>query len=134
MVTIGGANQSAMWLKNGRSSWIENSDYEDLEYTQMVASRPFKESDNSSKLVDSGVVTPSPLVQPWLKWKIAVSENEEVGRLWLTIQCTAIGVIEESDGSVHQALSLFRWSRSVNRQGLSEMAELMKSCGGDDSL
>ena len=62
--------------------------------------------------------------------KIAVSENEEVGQAMADNPRTAIGVIEESDGSVHYIV-IVSDGRTSESSGLTlyEMAELMKSYG-----
>ena len=58
--------------------------------------------------------------------KIAVSENEEVGQAMADNPRTAIGVIEESDGSVHYIV-IVSDGRTSESSGLTlyEMAELM---------
>ena len=62
--------------------------------------------------------------------KVAVSENEEVGQAMADNPRTAIGVIEESDGSVHYIV-IVSDGRTSESSGLTlyEMAELMKSYG-----
>ena len=62
--------------------------------------------------------------------KISVSENEEVGQAMADNPRTAIGVIEESDGSVHYIV-IVSDGRTSESSGLTlyEMAELMKSYG-----
>ena len=118
-----GANQSGYVIKNGQvyRDTDRNSDYEDL-----------KESDTTvQKLVDSGVVNTFAFGPTLVEnGKVAVSENEEVGQAMADNPRTAIGVIEESDGSVHYIV-IVSDGRTSESSGLTlyEMAELMKSYG-----
>ena len=94
--------------------------------------KTFNESDTTAqKLVDSGVVNTFAFGPTLVEnGKIAVSENEEVGQAMADNPRTAIGVIEESDGSVHYIV-IVSDGRTSESSGLTlyEMAELMKSYG-----
>ena len=129
-----GANQSGYVIKNGQvyRDTDRNSDYEDLAVYSDGSFKTFKESDTTAqKLVDSGVVNTFAFGPTLVEnGKIAVSENEEVGQAMADNPRTAIGVIEESDGSVHYIV-IVSDGRTSESSGLTlyEMAELMKSYG-----
>ena len=129
-----GANQSGYVIKNGQvyRDTDRNSDYEDLAVYSDGSFKTFKESDTTAqKLVDSGVVNTFAFGPTLVENdKIAVSENEEVGQAMADNPRTAIGVIEESDGSVHYIV-IVSDGRTSESSGLTlyEMAELMKSYG-----
>ena len=109
-----------------------------LQCTQMVASRPLTRAIQQLKNWSIQVWSiPLPLVNTFAfgptlveNGKIAVSENEEVGQAMADNPRTAIGVIEESDGSVHYIV-IVSDGRTSESSGLTlyEMAELMKSYG-----
>lgn len=103
-----------------------------LLFIQMVASRPLRRAIQQLKnLVDSGVVNTFAFGPTLVEnGKIAVSKNEEVGQAMADNPRTAIGVIEESDGSVHYIV-IVSDGRTSESSGLTlyEMAELMKSYG-----
>ena len=98
----------------------------------MVASRPLRKAIQRLKnwlipgVVNTFAFGPT-LVE---NGKISVSENEEVGQAMADNPRTAIGVIEESDGSVHYIV-IVSDGRTSESSGLTlyEMAELMKSYG-----
>ena len=121
-------------IKNGQvyRDTDRNSDYEDLAVYSDGSFKTFKESDTTAqKLVDSGVVNTFAFGPTLVENdKIAVSENEEVGQAMADNPRTAIGVIEESDGSVHYIV-IVSDGRTSESSGLTlyEMAELMKSYG-----
>ena len=129
-----GANQSGYVIKNGQvyRDTDRNSDYEDLAVYSDGSFKTFKESDTTAqKLVDSGVVNTFAFGPTLVEnGKISVSENEEVGQAMADNPRTAIGVIEESDGSVHYIV-IVSDGRTSESSGLTlyEMAELMKSYG-----
>ena len=129
-----GANQSGYVIKNGQvyRDTNRNSDYEDLAVYSDGSFKTFKESDTTAqKLVDSGVVNTFAFGPTLVEnGKISVSENEEVGQAMADNPRTAIGVIEESDGSVHYIV-IVSDGRTSESSGLTlyEMAELMKSYG-----
>ena len=129
-----GANQSGYVIKNGQvyRDTDRNSDYEDLAVYSDGSFKTFKESDTTAqKLVDSGVVNTFAFGPTLVEnGKIAVSKNEEVGQAMADNPRTAIGVIEESDGSVHYIV-IVSDGRTSESSGLTlyEMAELMKSYG-----
>ncbi len=129
-----GANQSGYVIKNGQvyRDTDRNSDYEDLAVYSDGSFKTFNESDTTAqKLVDSGVVNTFAFGPTLVEnGKIAVSENEEVGQAMADNPRTAIGVIEESDGSVHYIV-IVSDGRTSESSGLTlyEMAELMKSYG-----
>ena len=129
-----GANQSGYVIKNGQvyRDTDRNSDYEDLAVYSDGSFKTFKESDTTAqKLVDSGVVNTFAFGPTLVEnGKVAVSENEEVGQAMADNPRTAIGVIEESDGSVHYIV-IVSDGRTSESSGLTlyEMAELMKSYG-----
>ena len=129
-----GANQSGYVIKNGQvyRDTDRNSDYEDLAVYSDGSFKTFKESDTTAqKLVDSGVVNTFAFGPTLVEnGKVAVSENEEVGQAMADNPRTAIGVIEESDGSVHYIV-IVSDGRTSESLGLTlyEMAELMKSYG-----
>ncbi|WP_175062567.1 phosphodiester glycosidase family protein [Streptococcus salivarius] len=129
-----GANQSGYVIKNGQvyRDTDRNSDYEDLAVYSDGSFKTFKESDTTvQKLVDSGVVNTFAFGPTLVEnGKVAVSENEEVGQAMADNPRTAIGVIEESDGSVHYIV-IVSDGRTSESSGLTlyEMAELMKSYG-----
>ena len=127
-----GANQSGYVIKNGQvyRDTNRNSDYEDLAVYSDGSFKTFKESDTTAqKLVDSGVVNTFAF-GPTLVENGKISENEEVGQAMADNPRTAIGVIEESDGSVHYIV-IVSDGRTSESSGLTlyEMAELMKSYG-----
>ena len=129
-----GANQSGYVIKNGQvyRDTDRNSDYEDLAVYSDGSFKTFKESDTTAqKLVDSGVVNTFAFGPTLVEnGKVAVSENEEVGQAMADNPRTAIGVIEENDGSVHYIV-IVSDGRTSESSGLTlyEMAELMKSYG-----
>ena len=117
-----GANQSGYVIKNGQvyRDTDRNSDYEDLAVYSDGSFKTFNESDTTFAFGPT-----------WVEiGKIAVSENEEVGQAMADNPRTAIGVIEESDGSVHYIV-IVSDGRTSESSGLTlyEMAELMKSYG-----
>ena len=127
-----GANQSGYVIKNGQvyRDTNRNSDYEDLAVYSDGSFKTFKESDTTAqKLVDSGVVNTFAF-GPTLVENGKISVNEEVGQAMADNPRTAIGVIEESDGSVHYIV-IVSDGRTSESSGLTlyEMAELMKSYG-----
>ncbi|MDY4511718.1 phosphodiester glycosidase family protein, partial [Streptococcus hyovaginalis] len=62
--------------------------------------------------------------------KVSVSEGDEVGRAMSDNPRTAIGIVEEDDGSLHYIV-IVSDGRSDESKGLTllEMAELMQSYG-----
>lgn len=129
-----GANQSGYVIKNGvayRSS-SRNSDYEDLAIYADGSFKTFKESDTTTQdLIDSDVVNTFAFGPTLVEnGQIAVSQSEEVGQAMADNPRTAIGVIEESDGSLHYII-IVSDGRTSESSGLTlyEMAELMQSYG-----
>ena len=130
-----GANSTGYVIRNGvvyRDTVREDSSNGDLAiYKDGSFKIIYEDEISADQLVKDGVVNllafgPS-LVE---NGKIAVSENEEVGQAMADNPRTAIGVIEESDGSVHYIV-IVSDGRTSESSGLTlyEMAELMKSYG-----
>ncbi|MFC3928066.1 phosphodiester glycosidase family protein [Streptococcus caprae] len=129
-----GANSTGYVIKNGvlyRDS-SRNSDYEDLVVYSDGSFGTVNESDTTAQeLLDSGVVQTFAFGPTLVKnGEIAVSTSEEVGQAMADNPRTAIGIIEESDGSLHYIV-IVSDGRSDESAGLTlyEMAELMQSYG-----
>ncbi|MDG3141313.1 phosphodiester glycosidase family protein [Streptococcus suis] len=129
-----GANETGYVIKNGvlYRDTARSSDYEDLVIYQDGSFGTINESDISAQaLIDSGVVNTFTFGPTLVSnGKIAVSQSEEVGRAMADNPRTAIGIIEESDGSLHY-LVIVSDGRSEESAGLTlyEMAEIMQSYG-----
>lgn len=129
-----GANQSGYVIKNGVAyrSTSRNSDYQDLAIYKDGSFKTFDESDTTTQqLIDSGVVNTFAFGPTLVEnGQIAVSQSEEVGQAMADNPRTAIGVIEESDGSLHYIV-IVSDGRTSESSGLTlyEMAELMQSYG-----
>ncbi|MGT2741925.1 phosphodiester glycosidase family protein [Streptococcus plurextorum] len=129
-----GANSTGYVIKNGvlyRDS-ARSSDYEDLVVYEDGSFGLINESDTTAQeLIDSGVVQTFAFGPALIKdGQIAVSSSDEVGRAMSDNPRTAIGIIEESDGSLHYIV-IVSDGRTDESSGLTllEMAELMKSYG-----
>lgn len=129
-----GANETGYVIKNGvlYRDTARSSAYEDLVIYQDGSFGTINESDISAQaLIDSGVVNTFTFGPTLVSnGKIAVSQSEEVGRAMADNPRTAIGIIEESDGSLHY-LVIVSDGRSEESAGLTlyEMAEIMQSYG-----
>lgn len=129
-----GANSTGYVIKNGviyRES-SRNSDYDDLAIYADGSFATFNEADVTTQdLLDSGVVNTFAFGPTLVSdGEIAVSSSEEVGQAMSSNPRTAIGVIEEDDGSLHYIV-IVSDGRSSESEGLTlyQMAELMQSYG-----
>lgn len=129
-----GANSTGYVIKNGviyRES-SRNSDYDDLAIYADGSFATFNESDvTTQELLDSGVVNTFAFGPTLVSdGQIAVSSSEEVGQAMSSNPRTAIGIIEEDDGSLHYIV-IVSDGRSNESEGLTlyQMAELMQSYG-----
>ncbi|MGT2802617.1 phosphodiester glycosidase family protein [Streptococcus henryi] len=129
-----GANSTGYVIKNGviyRES-SRNSDYDDLAIYADGSLATFNESDvTTQELLDSGVVNTFAFGPTLVSdGQIAVSSSEEVGQAMSSNPRTAIGIIEEDDGSLHYIV-IVSDGRSSESEGLTlyQMAELMQSNG-----
>ncbi|MXQ48469.1 phosphodiester glycosidase family protein [Streptococcus pneumoniae] len=129
-----GANESGYVIKNGilYRGTTRNSDYEDLAIYEDGSFGTFNESDTTAqKLINSGVVNTFAFGPTLVSdGKVVVSEGDEVGRAMADNPRTAIGIVEEGDGSLHYIV-IVSDGRSDESTGLTlkEMAELMTSYG-----
>ena len=129
-----GANSTGYVIKNGvicRES-SRNSDYDDLAIYADGSFATFNEADvTTQELLDSGVVNTFAFGPTLVSdGQIAVSSSEEVGQAMSSNPRTAIGIIEEDDGSLHYIV-IVSDGRSSESEGLTlyQMAELMQSYG-----
>jgi exopolysaccharide biosynthesis protein len=129
-----GANSTGYVIKNGviyRES-SRNSDYDDLAIYADGSFATFNEADvTTQELLDSGVVNTFAFGPTMVSdGEIAVSSSEEVGQAMSSNPRTAIGIIEEDDGSLHYIV-IVSDGRSSESEGLTlyQMAELMQSYG-----
>ncbi len=129
-----GANSTGYVIKNGviyRES-SRNSDYDDLAIYADGSFATFNEADVTTQdLLDSGVVNTFAFGPTLVSdGEIAVSSSEEVGQAMSSNPRTAIGIIEEDDGSLHYIV-IVSDGRSSESEGLTlyQMAELMQSYG-----
>lgn len=129
-----GANTTGYVIKNGviyRDS-SRNSDYDDLAVYADGSFATFNESDTTAQaLLDSGVVNTFAFGPTLVSdGEIAVSATEEVGQAMSDNPRTAIGIIEEEDGSLHYII-IVSDGRTDASAGLTlyEMAEIMQSYG-----
>lgn len=131
-----GANQTGYVIKNGvlYRDVARSSDYEDLVQYADGRLGVISESDTTAQaLLDSGVVNTFTFGPTLVKdGGIAVSTTDEVGRAMADNPRTAIGIIEEEDGSLHY-LIVVSDGRSDESSGLTlyELAEVMQSYGAD---
>lgn len=129
-----GANQTGYVIKNGvlyRDS-ARSTDYEDLvQYADGSLATIFEMDTTAQQLLDSGVVNTFTFGPTLISdGQIMVSETDEVGRAMADNPRTAIGVIEEEDGSLHYII-IVSDGRSDESSGLSlyELAQVMQSYG-----
>lgn len=129
-----GANSTGYVIKNGilyRDSQ-RSSDGEDLVIYEDGHFDTISESDTSAQeLVDAGVVQTFAFGPTLVTdGEIAVSTTDEVGRAMSDNPRTAIGIIEESDGSLHYIVVVSD-GRTSESSGLTlyELAEVMQSYG-----
>jgi exopolysaccharide biosynthesis protein len=129
-----GANQTGYVIKNGvlYRDTTRSTDYEDLVQYADGSLSTIKESDTTAQeLIDAGVVNTFTFGPTLIEdGEIAVSETDEVGRAMADNPRTAIGVIEEADGSLHYIIVVSD-GRSSESSGLSlyELAQVMQSYG-----
>lgn len=129
-----GANQTGYVIKNGvlYRDTARTTDYEDLVQYADGSLATISESDTTTQaLLDSGVINTFTFGPTLISnGEIIVSETDEVGRAMADNPRTAIGVIEEEDGSLHYIIVVSD-GRSDESSGLSlyELAQLMQSYG-----
>lgn len=129
-----GANSTGYVIKNGvlYRDTARSSDYEDLVvYSDGTFGTISENETTAQELIDSGVVQTFAFGPTLVKdGQIAVSTSDEVGRAMADNPRTAIGIIEEDDGSLHYIV-IVSDGRTNESSGLTlyEMAELMQSYG-----
>lgn len=131
-----GANQTGYVIKNGvlYRDVARSSDYEDLvQYADGTLDVISESETTAQALLDSGVVNTFTFGPTLVKdGEIVVSTTDEVGRAMADNPRTAIGIIEEEDGSLHYIIVVSD-GRSDESAGLTlyELAEVMQSYGAD---
>lgn len=131
-----GANQTGYVIKNGvlYRDQARSSDYEDLVHYADGNLGVISESETSAQaLLDSGVVNTFTFGPTLVKdGQVVVSTSDEVGRAMADNPRTAIGIIEEADGSLHY-LMVVSDGRSEESSGLTlyELAQVMQAYGAD---
>ncbi|MDQ0221620.1 phosphodiester glycosidase family protein [Streptococcus moroccensis] len=129
-----GANETGYVIKNGviYRDTSRSSEYEDLAVYADGSFQTFNEEDTTAQaLLDSGVVNTFAFGPTLVSnGEIAVSSSDEVGRAMSDNPRTAIGIIEEEDGSLHYII-IVSDGRTDASTGLTlyEMAEIMQSYG-----
>ncbi|MGT2666685.1 phosphodiester glycosidase family protein [Streptococcus rifensis] len=129
-----GANETGYVIKNGviYRDTSRSSEYEDLAVYADGSFQTFNEEDTTAQaLLDSGVVNTFAFGPTLVSnGEIAVSSSDEVGRAMSDNPRTAIGIIEEEDGSLHYII-IVSDGRTDASAGLTlyEMAEIMQSYG-----
>ncbi|MGT2756758.1 phosphodiester glycosidase family protein [Streptococcus ovuberis] len=127
-----GANQTGYVIKNGvlYRDTARSTDYEDLvQYTDGTLGVISEAETTAQALLDSGVVNTFTFGPTLIEdGEITVSTSDEVGRAMADNPRTAIGIIEEEDGSLHY-IFVVSDGRSEESTGLSlyELAEIMQS-------
>lgn len=127
-----GANQTGYVIKNGMlyRDTARSTDYEDLvQYADGTLGVISEAETSAQALLDSGVVNTFTFGPTLVKdGEIAVSTTDEVGRAMAENPRTAIGIIEEDDGSLHY-IFVVSDGRSAESTGLSlyELAQIMES-------
>lgn len=126
-----GANQTGYVIKNGMlyRDTARSTDYEDLvQYADGTLGVISEAETSAQALLDSGVVNTFTFGPTLVKdGEIAVSTTDEVGRAMAENPRTAIGIIEEDDGSLHY-IFVVSDGRSEESTGLSlyELAQIMQ--------
>lgn len=129
-----GANQTGYVIKNGTlyRDTARETDYEDLvQYSDGRLATISEMDTTAQELLESGVVNTFTFGPTLVSdGEIVVSETDEVGRAMADNPRTAIGVIEEADGSLHYIVVVSD-GRSEESSGLSlyELAQVMQSYG-----
>jgi exopolysaccharide biosynthesis protein len=129
-----GANSTGYVIKNGvlYRDTTRSSDYEDLVVYSDGTFGTINESDTTAQeLIDSGVINTFAFGPTLIaNGQVAISQSEEVGQAMAENPRTAIGIIEEDDGSLHYII-IVSDGRTSESSGLTlyEMAELMQSYG-----
>lgn len=129
-----GANQTGYVIKNGTlyRDTARETDYEDLvQYSDGRLATISEMDTTAQELLESSVIntfTFGPTLVS--EGEIVVSKTDEVGRAMADNPRTAIGVIEEEDGSLHYIVVVSD-GRSDESSGLSlyELAQVMQSYG-----
>ncbi|MET3558092.1 exopolysaccharide biosynthesis protein [Streptococcus rupicaprae] len=131
-----GANQTGYVIKNGvlYRETARSTDYEDLvQYADGTLGVVSEAETTAQALLDSGVVNTFTFGPTLIEdGEITVSTSDEVGRAMADNPRTAIGIIEEEDGSLHY-IFVVSDGRSEESTGLSlyELAQIMDSYGVD---
>lgn len=131
-----GANQTGYVIKNGvlYRDQARTSDNEDLIQYADGSLDVISESEVSAQeLLDSGVVNTFAFGPTLVKdGQVVVSTTDEVGRAMADNPRTAIGIVEEADGSLHYIIVVSD-GRSQESSGLTlyELAQVMQSYGAD---
>lgn len=131
-----GANQTGYVIKNGvlyRETARSSEDEDLVQYADGTLGVISEAETTAQALLDSGVINTFAFGPTLIEnGEIAVSTSDEVGRAMADNPRTAIGIIEEADGSLHY-IFVVSDGRSQESIGLSlyELAQIMEGYGVD---
>lgn len=131
-----GANQTGYVIKNGvlyRKTARSSEDEDLVQYADGTLGVISEAETTAQALLDSGIINTFAFGPTLIEnGDIAVSTSDEVGRAMADNPRTAIGIIEEADGSLHY-IFVVSDGRSKESTGLSlyELAQIMEGYGVD---